>query len=117
MASRPHGASRAACSTEIRASARRETADARLLADQLVRWHLWCDRGGHKQLQTQLHNNLRSIRLANVAGYRTPQNRTVDWLLAWGRVIGRVELWKLLAEQGVEHEEVYRVALGGLPKR
>ncbi len=70
------------------------------LASQLIAWHLFCDLRGLSDAQNQVHNNLRSLGLANAAGYRPPsRNTTEEWLFAWGRVVGRRGLRLLLERQ------------------
>ena len=84
--------------------------DARALVGNLIRWHLWCDRKGRKAEQKQIHNNLRSVGLARVAGYQSPGFReatTVQWLTTWGKAIGRKALADLLAEQGAADTPKY----------
>ena len=75
---------------------------ARALADQLLRWHLWADLNKKPQLQQQIHNNLRSVSLARVAGYGSPgwnNSATSQWLTVWGRVVGKKAMRSLLAQQ------------------
>lgn len=91
-----------------------ERADARALVRNLIAWHLWCDRKGQSAEQNQIHNNLRSLRLADAAGYQSPGFGVADtptWLLTWGKALGRAEVEKLLKQQGVEDVAKYSSVL------
>ncbi len=98
-----------------------EKDDARNLVGHLIRWHVWTNENvegnNRTALQTQLHNNLRSIQLAAAAGYQSPGFQEVDttrWLTVWGQAIGREELAKLLAEQKLDEKPKYQEVLKGL---
>jgi hypothetical protein len=89
-------------------------AEARKLVDALVRWHLWADVQGKPQLKKPIHNNLRSLSLARIAGYRSPGWRMVDterWLQIWGKAIGRAKLRSLLLQQGWSTYRKYKKVL------
>ena len=91
--------------------------NAKALAGDLVKWHLWCDINSKAAEQNQIHNNIRSLGLANAAGYQSPgfQNvGTVQWLQTWGKAFGKEELQGILAEQKVEDNAKYNAALKGL---
>ncbi len=91
---------------------------ARDLCGQLVRWHLWCERKGLGEEQNQIHNNLRSLELARMAGYESPgwdDIGTDQWLLTWGRTVGKVALRAILEEQGVAAEARYKKLVDSLP--
>ena len=91
--------------------------DARALVGNLIRWHLWCDRNGRAAEKTQIHNNIRSLGLANSAGYQSPgweEAGSVPWLAVWGKTMGREELEAILEEQSVSGNETYAAALKGL---
>ncbi len=91
--------------------------NARALVGNLIRWHLWCDRNEKSAEKTQIHNNIRSLGLAQAAGYQNPdwqEADTVTWLTVWGKVVGRAELEKILKEQGVAGSNRYAAALNGL---
>ena len=97
----------------------KDPAQARQLADQLIRWMLWCDRHGRVAEQRQLHNNLRSLNLARAAGYESPGWQvadTIQWLRSWGAVVGRDQLEAILAEQQVAENPRYRAAVTNLKK-
>ena len=90
---------------------------ARAVAGALVRWHLWSDRRGDAETQKQIHNNLRSLRLAKAAGYQSPGWREADtptWLRAWGSVVGADGVHALLEEQGVADSARYRAVVEAL---
>ncbi|MCZ6597316.1 MAG: hypothetical protein O7B99_06750, partial [Planctomycetota bacterium] len=92
--------------------------DARDLVGSLVAWHLWCERHEMAAQQTQIHNNLRSLGLAQAADYQSPgwnEVGTDEWLRIWGRAVGREALRALLAAQGVAGETRYRAILGEAP--
>ena len=92
-----------------------DPAQARQLADQLIRWMLWCDRHGRAEQQRQIHNNLRSLNLARAAGYESPGWQAADavvWLQVWRKVVGEDQLEAMLTQQQVADSPRYRAALG-----
>ena len=92
--------------------------DGRDLVGSLVAWHLWCERHEMAAQQTQIHNNLRSLGLAQAVGYASPgwnEVGTDEWLRIWGQAVGREALRKLLAAQGVAGETRYRAILETAP--
>jgi hypothetical protein len=91
--------------------------NARTLVSHLISWHLWCERKGLQAQQQQINNNLISLQLAQAAGYQSPGfgNFPLDqWLQVWGQAVGKAELEKLLAQQGVEKEARYKKILDQL---
>ena len=85
--------------------------DATQLVGSLIRWHLWSDIRDDNQAQNQIHNNIRSLGLANAAGYQSPgwQNvGTIQWLAAWGQAVGKDEIRAILKEQGVAEDRRYQ---------
>jgi hypothetical protein len=89
-------------------------AQARKLADRLVRWHLWAEMRGDNNIKTQVHNNLRQWQLARAAGYQMPnwrQRSSSDWLRIWGKVMGKRHLRSLLWQQGAMARPQYRAVL------
>lgn len=83
---------------------------ARTLVENLISWHLWCERMGKKAEQRQIHNNIRSLQLARAGGYKSPgwtEVGTDQWLLIWGKAVGQKELLRLLKEQNVHNEKRY----------
>jgi hypothetical protein len=91
--------------------------DARKLVGQLIRWNLWCDVRGKTQEQQQIHNNIRSLGLAQAAGYTSPGWNEVDciaWLKAWGAAVGRTEIEEILKEQDVDNNQEYASVLKDL---
>ena len=91
--------------------------DATKLVGELVRWMLWCDVNNKQEEKQQIHNNLRSLALAKVAGYKSPGWQEVDtnaWLVAWGSVAGRKGIEEILKEQGLSDSGKYNVVLGRL---
>jgi len=87
---------------------------AKTLTGDLVAWYLWCDVQGNKKQQPAIHNNLRSLRLARAAGYKSPRFRQVDaagWLLAWGQVVGRPGIETILKQQSVDKEPRFQDVL------
>jgi len=91
--------------------------NAKALAGNLVKWHLWCDRHGKDAEQKQIHNNLRSLGLANAAGYQSPGFNavgTVQWMKIWGKAFGKEEVQAMLEEQDVAGDAKYAAALKGL---
>ncbi len=88
--------------------------DARELVGSLIRWYLWCDLRGKDAEQKQIHNNIRSLGLANAAGYKSPGWNDVDcnaWLIAWGQAVGKEEIETILKEQDAETNPGYSGAL------
>ncbi len=93
--------------------------DARQLVGNLIRWHLWCDTRSDLAGQEQIHNNLRSVGLARVAGYQSPgwQNvSTSRWLSVWGKCVGRKEIETILDEQGLLNVAKYSQVLDQLKR-
>ena len=78
---------------------------------------LWCDVNNKQEEKNQLHNNLRSLALARVAGYKSPGWQNVDtnaWLLAWGSVVGRKGIEEILKEQDLIASGKYGEVLNSL---
>ena len=91
--------------------------NAKAVVGDLIKWHLWCDINDKTAEQNQIHNNIRSLGLANAAGYQSPgfQNvGTVQWLQTWGKAFGKDELQAILEEQKVADNAKYAAALKGL---
>ncbi len=91
--------------------------EATKLVGELVRWMLWCDVNNKQEEKNQLHNNLRSLALARVAGYKSPGWQNVDtnaWLLAWGSVVGRKGIEEILKEQDLIASGKYGEVLNSL---
>jgi hypothetical protein len=95
-----------------------QKAEARALAEHLIKWFVFCDRNTLSAEMRQLHNNLRSLQLARAAGYPSRGGSDIEaWLKAWGQVAGveGVEgVKKILEEQGVAREPRYVEILEGL---
>ncbi len=88
---------------------------ARALIDVLLRWHLWADINGETGIQTQIHNNLRSNRLVNAAGIRSPgwnNVGTVKWLSNWSDVVGMRAIRAMLRQQDAHRLRRYRSLTG-----
>lgn len=90
--------------------------EAQELVGQLVRWMVWCDTHGDRESVQQIENNLRSIQLANAAGYQIAwdEDGVRSWLLAWGKVVGRDEIRTILAEQKLLDDRRYAGILSDL---
>ena len=91
--------------------------EATKLVGELVRWMLWCDVNNKQEEKNQLHNNLRSLALARVAGYKSQGWQNVDtnaWLLAWGSVVGRKGIEEILKEQDLIASGKYGAVLNSL---
>ncbi|MBL4849717.1 MAG: hypothetical protein JKY65_29665 [Planctomycetes bacterium] len=84
--------------------------DARALVAELVRWVVWSEVHNRADLLRQLHNNLRSIGLANVAGYRPnwSNQSAKGWLTSWKAVVGQAGIDAILKEQGLESDGRFR---------
>ncbi len=81
----------------------------------LIAWHVWCDVRGKTDNQKQIHNNIRSLSLAGVVGYRSPGWSDIDteaWLRVWSNFEGKAAVRKLLRAQGAEKR--YRELLESL---
>ena len=84
---------------------------------QLIRWQLWCDIQKQQDSIRQIHNNIRSLALARAAGYQSPGWREVgvnSWLKAWGDVVGKDGIRKILDEQNVLQNKQYAAVLEDL---
>lgn len=91
--------------------------DAKALVGSLVRWHLWCDINDKKEEMRQIHNNIRSLALARVAGYQSPGWREAgvnSWLKAWSAVVGKDGIQEILKELGVDSDPKYSGVLDRL---
>ena len=91
--------------------------DARSLVGNLIRWNIWCDLKGKSNEQRQIHNNIRSLGLANAAGYQPPQRGEVDasaWLVAWGQGVGKSEIESILQEQDLAGDAKWEEVLSQL---
>ncbi len=91
--------------------------DARSLVGNLIRWNLWCELKGKSDQQRQIHNNIRSLGLANAAGYQPPQRGESDasaWLVAWGKGVGKSEIESILEEQNLTGEAKWEEVLSQL---
>jgi hypothetical protein len=89
--------------------------DAQALVDNLLRWHLFCDLNGKSSEKQQIHNNLYSVALIQVAGYQRPNWQaadTVRWLQAWAKVIGKDKMIELLKEQKADGNAKYKSVAG-----
>jgi HEAT repeat protein len=90
---------------------------AQQLVGQLVRWYVWCDARGKRAEHNQLHNNLRGVGLARMAGYQSPGWNPVGtdvWLKTWGAVVGKRGIEDILNEQGLLRSGKYRAVLDQL---
>jgi hypothetical protein len=88
--------------------------DAKNLAGNLVKWFLWADINKKDDAKRQIHNNIRSLGLAQAAGYNSPgwdDVSAVQWLQAWGKAFGKSEVQAILKEQGVLDNGRYAMAL------
>ena len=82
-----------------------EKDDARALADELMSWMVFCDLQNKTNEHNQIHNNLRSLSLANAAGYKSPGWSNVDtktWVAEWRRAFGDKHTSRLLKAQKAE---------------
>ena len=96
--------------------------DARKLVRSLISWHIWCeenlpnDRSTRFKLQRPLEAALKSSNLASAAGYRVNPGirKADDWLLVWGRTVGKAEIEQMLQEQNLEAKLRYKKILNTL---
>ena len=81
--------------------------DSRALVGNLIRWMVWCDTNNDSKNTRVIHNNIRSLALANAAGYKSPGWNDADvrqWLIAWGNCRGRAEIEAILNEQEIKNK-------------
>ena len=86
------------------------------MSHELLSWYVFCDRHGRSAEKTQLHNNLRSVQLAQAAGYKSPGWREAsieEWLRTWKAAFGTVVLSEILQEQDVATVPKYLNVLEG----
>jgi len=67
---------------------------------------IFCDFTGKHDERNQVQNNLRSVGLANTAGFEPIWGGAPieQWLLHWGRAFGRGEVERILALHGVTED-------------
>jgi len=96
---------------------------ARTLVRNLIAWYVWCDHRQKSNQQRQIHNNLRSLGLAQMAGYRSPgwrQSSAESWLRALFQFGGYNSVYTLLKRQNLHNSSKYKPLLTSLrqqPKR
>ncbi len=86
--------------------------DAKDLVGNLMRWLVFSDQQDDSANIQIIHNNIRSLGLANAAGYQSPgwnDVGTTQWLIAWGKAFGKDEVSDILSEQGIEESEYSEV--------
>lgn len=76
---------------------------AKQMVDQLMRWMLFCSAKRDAGCQRQIHNNIRSFRLAYAVGYRPTwsQRGAGAWLRVWKRIKGREHIRRMFKQQGL----------------
>jgi hypothetical protein len=83
--------------------------EARGLAKNLIKWLVFCERNELQDESRQIHNNLRSITLAQAAGYQlSGGGDSRAWFKAWGQAFGRRSLKAIFDEQRVADKEPFR---------
>lgn len=89
--------------------------DARALVDNLIRWLLFCELNALSSEEQQIQNNLRSLGLAQAAGYQfSGSNDPAGWFRTYGKAAGKWELEKIFREQGVAGQTRYEKILKSL---
>ena len=88
--------------------------DARQLSKNLIRWMVFCERSGLPNESRQIENNLRSIQLAQAAGYAMSGSGIEAWLRTWSDAYGEKAVKNILGEQGVADDEPFRTILDSL---
>ena len=96
--------------------------DARKLVRSLISWNIWCeenlpnDRRIRFKLQRPIEAALKSSNLATAAGYRVNSEirKPDDWLIVWGRTVGKAEVEQMLQEQNLEAKLRYKKILNTL---
>ena len=96
--------------------------DARKLVRSLISWNIWCeenlpnDRRTRFKLQRPIEAALKNANLATAAGYRVNSGirKPDDWLLVWGRTVGKAEVEQMLQEQNLEAKLRYKKILNTL---
>jgi hypothetical protein len=86
-------------------------ADAVVLTKHLVAWFVWSDRRNRQDLKQQIINNLRSIGLANVTGFRPQGMGSPQWIPPFAQAFGIDAAEKLLEAQGLRGDAKYIDAL------
>jgi hypothetical protein len=75
-----------------------------------MRWNVWCDVHDKAGEQQQIHNNIRSLALAQAAGYQAPGWNNVDcvaWLDAWKKAVGKDEIRSILQQQDLADQQKF----------
>lgn len=90
--------------------------DASELVANLLEWGVWCDNKEKFKEVQQVQNNIRSVGLARVVGYRTDWgNHDIRWWLAHcGKALGKDVIKGIVENQGVAHEQRYQNVLDQL---
>ena len=89
--------------------------DARALVDNLISWLLFCELNALSAEEQQIQNNLRSLGLAQAAGYQfSGSNDPAGWFRTYGKAAGKWELEKIFREQGVAGQTRYQKILKSL---
>lgn len=94
--------------------------DAQNLVRGLLAWYVWVDENvpanSRAVIQRPIHNNLRSITLARIAGYQPIFRNTnaEGWLRAWAKAHGKEEVEKILKAQNLTEKAPYRQLLNSL---
>jgi hypothetical protein len=99
-----------------------EQKDAAKLVRSLISWNIWCeknlpnDRRIRFKLQRPIEAALKSSQLATAAGYRVNSGirKPDDWLIVWGRTVGKAEIEQMLLEQNLEAKLRYKRILNTL---
>lgn len=86
-------------------------ADAIVLTKHLVAWFVWSDQRNRQDLKQQIINNLRSIGLANVTGFRPQGNSSPQWIPAFAQAFGLDAAEKMLEAQGLRGDAKFINAL------
>ena len=84
--------------------------ESRELVGHLIRWMVSSDKRGREDEVRQIHNNIRSLGLAQAAGYQSPgwnDTSVRNWLVAWGKAVGREEIAEIMKQLGVMNDREY----------
>ena len=97
-----------------------DRAEAKKLVRRLLTWYIWCARHQKKKELRQIHNNIRSLRLARAAGYRSPGWRNVGlvrWMSIWKTTTSCREVRSMFKIQRSEKDFSRILASFGCPSR
>jgi hypothetical protein len=91
--------------------------EAQKLVGHLLAWMVWSNERAKSAYQKQIHNNIRSLSLARIAGYRSPgwrQASVTQWIEIWGKAMGCEAVTAILRKQNLMSSGEYAPVLSRL---